>query len=63
MIKCPNCGSTAQVRLYLEVTENKRQNSEKKISFYSCGCGVEFEMAQQYINGEPIGEAEVWDDE
>jgi hypothetical protein len=63
MIKCPNCGSTAQVRLDLEITENKRRNSEKKISFYSCGCGCDFEIAQQYVNGEPMGKAEVWKDE
>lgn len=63
MIKCPNCSSTAQVRKDLEVIANKHRNSEKKISFYSCGCGCDFEIAQQYVNGEPVGSAEVWKDE
>lgn len=63
MIKCPNCDSTAQVKLDFEIIENKRRNSETKISFYSCGCGCHFEISQQYVNGEPIGEGEVWKDE
>jgi transcription initiation factor TFIIIB Brf1 subunit/transcription initiation factor TFIIB len=63
MIKCPNCGSTAQVKKDLEITQNKRRNSETKIVFYSCGCGCEFEISQFYVEGVPKGKAEMWYDE
>lgn len=33
MVKCPNCGSTAQVRMVI-IKQNKIH--------YSCGCGCQF---------------------
>ena len=39
MVKCPNCGSTAQPELvYLDSTSNR---TEKKDD-YICGCGCRF---------------------
>lgn len=39
MIKCPNCGSTAQLELvYLDSTGNR----EAKADDYICGCGCRF---------------------
>lgn len=37
MIKCPNCGSTAQVKPIGELW-----GSETVIRKFSCGCGCEF---------------------
>ena len=40
-IKCPNCGSTAQVEL---VWEDRDSYSTKKTKEYICGCGCRFEV-------------------
>jgi hypothetical protein len=43
--KCPNCGSTSQVR------ENDIDQFEKEIIFsYSCGCGCKF--TERYIKSD-----------
>ncbi len=34
MPKCPNCGSTAQVRKWMDSIEHPKTHS-----FYFCGCG------------------------
>jgi hypothetical protein len=34
MVKCPNCGSTAQVRKWIDSIEKPDTHS-----FYFCGCG------------------------
>lgn len=39
-IKCPNCGSTAQVEL---VWAERDSYSTKEIREYICGCGCHFE--------------------
>lgn len=42
MIRCPDCGSTAQVRL-----TNKRyveSNDKYFIEYYKCGCGCNFQV-------------------
>lgn len=39
-VKCPNCGSTAQVVL---VWEDRDSYSTKKVKEYICGCGCQFE--------------------
>lgn len=39
-IKCPNCGSTAQVEL---VWEDRSSYDTKKVKEYVCGCGCNFE--------------------
>lgn len=39
-IKCPNCGSTAQVEL---VWEDRSSYDTKKVKEYVCGCGCHFE--------------------
>ena len=39
-IKCPNCGSTAQVELMWEDYDNY---DTQKINEYQCGCGCRFE--------------------
>ena len=40
-IKCPNCGSTAQVEL---VWEDRSSYSTKKTKEFICGCGCNFEV-------------------
>lgn len=42
MVKCPNCGSTAQVRCIGGpfLSDNKRILSEN----FNCGCGAHFEV-------------------
>ena len=40
MIKCPNCGSTAQVR-FDRVADTF--NDDCHIDIYKCGCGCVFE--------------------
>jgi hypothetical protein len=40
-IKCPNCGSTAQVEL---VWDENSHYSIKQTKEYVCGCGCEFEV-------------------
>ena len=40
-IKCPNCGSTAQIEL---VWEDRDSYSTTKTKEYFCGCGCQFEV-------------------
>lgn len=40
-IKCPSCGSTAQVEL---VYSDRNGYSTKRIDEYICGCGCHFEV-------------------
>ena len=40
-IKCPNCGSTAQVEL---VWEDRSSYDTKKTKEFICGCGCHFEV-------------------
>lgn len=40
MIKCPYCGSTAQVKL---VWEDRSSYDTEKIKEFECGCGCHFE--------------------
>ena len=47
MIKCPNCGSSAQVKqvwtnYYNEYTQNL-------VNEYTCGCGCQFTMVFKLI--------------
>lgn len=41
MIKCPNCGSTAQVRERSRITI-VRDGIKHKITHCDCGCGCDF---------------------
>ena len=41
IIKCPNCGSTAQIEL---VWEDRDSYEIKKVKEYECGCGCHFEV-------------------
>ena len=54
MIKCPNCGSTAQVKL--QKIEDKEMNcyTTEVIRTYKCGCGQVF-TAKEYKNNENGG--------
>jgi hypothetical protein len=46
MIKCPNCGSTAQVKpLSLRANGDEFLVVKRE---YSCGCGVVFKTTQYY---------------
>ena len=45
MIKCPNCGSTAQVKkVYYEYDEC----AERAYWFYECGCGTDFRIEEDW---------------
>ena len=46
MIKCPNCGSTAQVKL-LSIRANGDEFLVVKRE-YGCGCGSTFKTVQYY---------------
>lgn len=47
MIKCPNCGSAAQVKLIKEYWSNIAQSECKH---YICGCGCDFQT-EKWTNG------------
>ena len=52
MIKCPNCGSTAQSQLvYLDGSSNCQEKKDE----YICGCGCKFTAKYQLI------ETEIWE--
>lgn len=43
MIRCPNCGSTAQVRhIGFDVLETEKIGVWESVDEYKCGCGCEF---------------------
>lgn len=45
-IKCPKCGSTAQVEL---VWDGNNHYGIKQTKVYVCGCGCEFEVEFKVI--------------
>lgn len=49
MIKCPNCGSTAQLEVF---KEEYRENGWEIIvvRWYSCGCGRKFTTLTTYYS-------------
>ena len=56
MVKCPNCGSTAQVKVI-----GQKWGEKTAIRKYQCGCGCEFlrhyelnEATSPYITKRPI---------
>ena len=51
MVKCPNCGSTAQVK-YLKSTFEEDGDSICAIRKYKCGCGETFKTAKLYVPSE-----------
>lgn len=52
MIKCPNCGSTAQVK---ETFSNYSTSLKAQCNSYECGCGCLFQT-RKYQNGRTYGE-------
>ena len=52
MIKCPNCGSTAQVR---EIFSNYSTSIKAQCNSYKCGCGCLFHT-RTYQDGRTHGE-------
>ena len=56
MRRCPNCGSTAQVKANFI-----RYNEKGTISFwrYKCGCGCEFKDVPKVVNGKEVAVIEV----
>jgi hypothetical protein len=63
MIKCPNCGSTAQVK-YLKRTFEEDGDSICVIRKYQCGCGEIFHTTEYYYSDYPetVDEHVIWDD-
>ena len=51
VVKCPNCGSTAQVKREL-VVPSESANNEIVSIHYTCGCGCHF--AEQYRHSATI---------
>jgi len=51
MIKCPNCGSTAQVRLQKIEEQELTCYTTEVTRTYKCGCGEEF-IAKEYRDAE-----------
>lgn len=51
VVKCPNCGSTAQVKRELVVPSESADNEIVSIH-YACGCGCHF--AEQYRHSATI---------
>lgn len=44
MIKCPNCGSSAQPKLIANEYYYTVKNSMKVVHRYKCGCGCKYEI-------------------
>jgi hypothetical protein len=55
MIKCPKCGSTAQVELMWHDNYSQTDYHEYE---YECGCGCTFEVRFEVANVKIIGEGE-----
>ena len=51
MIKCPNCGSTAQVKSMWSNNSNTMSNHE-----YICGCGCHWVDRYEFIRRDIINE-------
>lgn len=49
MIKCPNCGSTAQVK-YKKSKLEEDGETICAIRYYTCGCGNIFRTTQYYYS-------------
>lgn len=47
MVRCPNCGSTAQVRLQWESTDKYISKVTRE---YDCGCGCCFTVTYEIKN-------------
>ena len=54
-IKCPNCGSTAQVTLMWEESDNYGTEFEKE---YTCGCGCDFVVFVKAVETKILNEGE-----
>lgn len=52
MIKCPNCGSTAQVSLAWENADKYGVKFERE---YVCGCGILFSARYEAVEIKPLG--------
>lgn len=52
MVRCPNCGSTAQVK---KVFSNHSTAIGAQCNHYKCGCGCTF-STRQYPDGRTHGE-------
>lgn len=50
MIKCPHCGSTAQVRFIDSEFMEESSAEVLCISTYKCGCGTYFKTGKVYIS-------------
>ena len=64
MIKCPNCGSTAQP--YIEDVNFEYDETIASVMYsYKCGCGKRFSTITIYISklGEQLIENEVEEDD
>lgn len=64
MIKCPNCGSTAQP--YIEDVNFEYDETSASVMYsYKCGCGKRFSTITIYVNelGEQLIENEVEKDD
>ena len=51
-IKCPNCGSTAQVEMAWKDNDNYAKVEYRE---YSCGCGCTFETTFTLTNTKILG--------
>lgn len=50
MIKCPHCGSTAQIRVIKETVISRRTDgSIVLVTHYKCGCGTHFRTTIAYM--------------
>lgn len=52
MVKCPNCGSTAQVECVWEDTELYSHETYRE---YICGCGCHWELTYAITNIKILG--------
>ena len=52
MTKCPNCGSTAQVRFIDSEFMEESSVEVLCISNYKCGCGTHFKTGKVYFSEE-----------
>jgi hypothetical protein len=55
MVRCPNCGSTAQIRLQDVEEEELSCYTIEVTRIYKCGCGEVFTY-KEYKNGEYFNE-------
>ena len=55
-MKCPNCGSTAQVRL---VWQDESKLTRHRFEEYKCGCGCHFMITYELVNVRIMEDDEV----